>query len=76
MANLDAPLVQEILDVAQRERVADIEHHRQTDDFGAGFEVAERARSGHQSKLGGQAGSLKNFALTLPRGEHDSRILL
>ena len=37
--DLDAALMQEILDVAQRQRVADVEHHRQADDLWAGLEV-------------------------------------
>jgi hypothetical protein len=47
MADLDAPPVQEILDVAQRKREAETEHHRQADDLGARLEVAERRVFGH-----------------------------
>jgi hypothetical protein len=43
MANLDAALVQEVLDIAKREREADVKkHHRHTDDLGAGLEAPER----------------------------------
>jgi hypothetical protein len=34
--------VQKILDIAKRERAADVEHHRQADDLWVGFEVPER----------------------------------
>ena len=34
VADLDAALVQQILDVAQRERILDIQHHGQADDLG------------------------------------------
>ena len=54
MADLDAPLVQEILDIAQRQREADVEHHRQTDDLGAGLEVAKRRAFGHALRLAGR----------------------
>ena len=68
MADLDAPLMQEVLDVAQRERVADIEHHRQADDLGAGLEVAEGGALDHLTRLGGKVSPLKEFAMTTPRG--------
>ena len=42
MADLEAPLVQQVFDVASRQRVADREHHRQADDLGAGLDVPER----------------------------------
>jgi hypothetical protein len=44
VADLDATLVQKILDVAERQREADVEHHRQADDLGAGLEVPEGER--------------------------------
>ena len=66
MADLDAPLMQEVLNVAQRERVADVEHHCQADDFGAGLEVPEGGVLGHFTRLGGKVIPLKEFALTAP----------
>jgi hypothetical protein len=45
VADPDAPLVQEVLDVAKREREADVEHHREVDDLRGRSEIAEgRAR--------------------------------
>jgi hypothetical protein len=41
MADLNAALVQKILDVVEREREPDVEHHRQSDDLGARLEVSE-----------------------------------
>ena len=54
VADLDAPLVQEILDIAQRQREADVEHHRQANDLGARFEVAKRGALGHPARLAGR----------------------
>jgi hypothetical protein len=34
MADIDTALMEQILDVAQREREADVHHHRELDDFG------------------------------------------
>jgi hypothetical protein len=66
MADLDAALMQEVLDVAERERIADIEHHRQADDFGARLEVPEGGALGHLARLGDSPILLKEFALTTP----------
>lgn len=66
MAGLDTALMQEVLDVAQRQRVADVERHRQADDFWAGLEIAEGARFGHPGRLGGQIASLKKVPVTAP----------
>ncbi|MDA1154854.1 MAG: hypothetical protein O2873_08895 [Proteobacteria bacterium] len=51
MADLDAALVQKILDIPERQRKPDIQHHRQADDFGAGLEVLEWGASGHAMTL-------------------------
>ena len=42
----------QVLEVAKRKWVADIEHHRQADDLGAGFEVAKGAAFCHPARLG------------------------
>ena len=34
VANVDASLIGEILDVSQRQRIADVEHHHELDDLG------------------------------------------
>jgi hypothetical protein len=51
MADIDAPFVQEILDIPERKREPDVEHHRQADHFGTGFEIAERAAYCHSATL-------------------------
>ena len=51
MADVDAALMQQILDVAQRERETDIHHDRQADDFGGRLEVPKRGAFCHPGKL-------------------------
>ena len=41
MADVDAPLMEKIFHVPQGKRLPDIQHHRQADSFGAGFEPLE-----------------------------------
>jgi len=47
MADLDAVFVQQVFDVAQRQRETDVHHNRQTDDLGARLEIAEGGALGH-----------------------------
>ncbi|MCZ8163873.1 MAG: hypothetical protein O9315_17855 [Beijerinckiaceae bacterium] len=47
MRDVDPPLVQKVLDVPQRERVADLHHHRQTDDLQACLEIPKDAGVAH-----------------------------
>ena len=44
VADVDAALMQQVLDVPKRQRVTDVQHNRQADDLGARFEVQEGAR--------------------------------
>ena len=41
MANVDPALGQEILDIAQRQRVFHVHHHDQTDHFWRAVEISE-----------------------------------
>ena len=41
MADLDAALEQEIFDLSQRQRVSDIQHHREANDLGRTVEITE-----------------------------------
>ena len=47
VADINATLMQQIFDIPKREWKSDVQHHRQADDFGAGFEVFEGGRFGH-----------------------------
>ena len=66
VAHIDAALVQQVLDVAQRDRQAHVEHHRQAADLRAGLEGAERARLGHRGRVGCAASSAGLVLLTMP----------
>ena len=59
MADVDAPFMKQFLDVPQRQRKPDIQHYRQADDLGAGFEVLERGAFDHHRKLDGALPLLK-----------------
>jgi hypothetical protein len=41
MADIDSALEQETFDLPQRERIADVEHHRDADHLGRAVEAAE-----------------------------------
>jgi hypothetical protein len=51
MADLDAALMQQVLDVPQREREPDVHHDRQADDLGRRLEVLEGAGFAHLGTL-------------------------
>jgi hypothetical protein len=58
MADLDPTLGQQILDVAQRQRVSHVHHHDQTDDLWRAVEISERIA--HAPRLT-QPGQSKNL---------------
>ncbi len=41
MADIDASLMPQVFDITKRKRKPDVQHHRKTDDLGAGFEILE-----------------------------------
>jgi hypothetical protein len=51
MAHFDATLVKQILDVSQRQRKPDVQHHRQADDLRAGLEGLEGIAFRHPETL-------------------------
>jgi hypothetical protein len=51
MRDVDPPLVQKVLNVPQRKRVADIHHDRQADDLGARFEIPKNAGVTHPVRI-------------------------
>ena len=59
MADLNAALMQQILDVAERQRETDVQHHRQADDLGTGFEPLEWTVFGHWQTLASTRPRLK-----------------
>src|SRR5271169_5020075 len=65
MADVDPPLGQQILDVAQRQRVPDVHHHDQTDHFWRTVEIFERVA--HSLKLP-RPEAARKIGLTPPAG--------
>lgn len=59
MADLDPALMQQVFDVAQRQRKPNGEHHRQANDLRAGTRVAERGALGHAIRRSGCPDRLK-----------------
>jgi hypothetical protein len=53
MANVDAALVQQVLDIPKRKREPDVHHHRQADDRGGCLEVTKGAAFCHPAKVDG-----------------------
>src|SRR6056297_3130124 len=59
VADVDAPFMEQILDVAKRQREPDVQHHRQADDLWARLEIAEGAAFGHLRTLASALTRLK-----------------
>ncbi len=59
MVDIDAALMEQVFNLAEREWETDVQHHRQADDFGAGFEVAKRRTYCHSAKLQNRLARLK-----------------
>jgi hypothetical protein len=50
MRDIEAALMEQILDIPQRQRVAEIHHNSQADDFRRRLEVPENAGAAHARK--------------------------
>ena len=61
MADVDAPFMQQILHIAERQWKTDVHHHRQPNDLGRGLEVAQRAAFYNALTLCGRPARLKPF---------------
>jgi hypothetical protein len=57
VADIDSPLEQNILDLSQRQRIADIHHHHEADHLGRVVEITERIA--YRRRLRNLAGRLK-----------------
>ena len=58
MDHIDPVFVKQMLDIAERERKTQIQHHGQANDLGRGFEIAERIGA-HVGKLRSRGHMLK-----------------
>jgi len=68
VADIDTTFMEQVLHVPQRQRKPDVQHHRQADDLGAGFETTKWAALCHGEKLRPNLGPLKSVYLTPPDG--------
>lgn len=59
MSHLNAPFVQQILEVSQRQWEPNVEHHRWADDFGRRFKISEGAPFCHPKQLADCPAGLK-----------------
>ena len=80
VTDIDAALVQQILNISKGQWKTDVHHHRQADNLTARFEVAKWVRFGHPARLQNRPASLKlvlsDSALLLAKGgaNHDRRM--
>src|SRR6056297_1346059 len=68
VADVDAALMEQVLDIPQREREANVEHHRQADDLLARLEVLEGAGFAHTGTLTNPLPCLKRTSFDRARG--------
>ncbi len=66
MRDIDAALVEQVLDVPERERVADNHHCYEVDDLGARFEIPKNAGAAHPVRLAAPRQRQADFPLTVP----------
>lgn len=59
MTNIDATLLLQVFDIPKRQWEPDIEHHRQANNLGAGFEILKWRAFGHPHKLRNRPARLK-----------------
>ena len=59
VADIDAALMKQVFGIPKRERKPNIQHDRQADDLGIGFEVFESGRFGHSQTLFNHLARLK-----------------
>ena len=59
MVDLDAALMKQVFGIPQQERKPNIQHDRQADDLGIGFELFESGTLGHSQTLFNHPARLK-----------------
>jgi hypothetical protein len=59
MADLNAALMQQVLDVAERQRKSDVQHNRQAYDLGPSCKIAKWIRFCHLDMLRNRPARLK-----------------
>ena len=64
MAHIDPTLMQQVLDISERERKSNEEHYRQADDLRVYLEALERVGLFHPERLGQGTAPLNRVSLT------------
>jgi hypothetical protein len=62
MADIDAPFMEQIFNIAQRQREPNIKHHRQADNLTTCFEIAKWVRFCHLQTLRNRPARLKSVS--------------
>jgi hypothetical protein len=57
MSDVDASLMEQVLDVSQRKRETDVHHHREADDLGRSLEIFKWIT--HRARLENYVAALK-----------------
>ena len=65
-AHVDTPFMKKVLYITKRKWKTNIQHDCKSDDFRAGFEVAEWGVFCHSERLQSHPTRLKQFSLTVP----------
>lgn len=68
MADFDAPVVQQILHIPERQWEPDLHHRRQPDDLGRRIEIPERGAFCHPETLLGRPANLKSVSFDTAYG--------
>jgi len=66
VADIDAAFMQQVFYIPERQRETNAQHHRETDDLWAGFELLERRALGHAGRVGSALPDLNRIYLTGP----------
>ena len=69
VADVDAALVQKILDNTKRKRKSDVHHDRQADDLGAAVKALERVWFCHEQRLRNHPARFTQICLTRPSSQ-------
>ncbi len=62
MVDINAALVEQVLDIAKRKQEPDVKHHGQADDFRAGFELPKWVGFSHPANLKRRQARLKSVS--------------
>ena len=72
MADVDTTFEQDVFDLAQRQRIADVHHHRETDDLGRAVKITKEMV--HYHRLREVPFQLNRFSLTMPAIRLENRL--